>query len=393
MPSVLTDVPLGLDLEFPGYAASRVNFDGLPCGRLLRELALVLLERTNTGGTIKSPATAESYAMSIRHLVRQLGSQGFDGPAAELTEVLVFDYWRRCSSHHEHNTRVLLSQMEERGPGSLQPGVVAQLGGARLHPSPMSQPQPPMSAGETARLIAACRSSVEAAETRMAEAEVLVAAGANPGPQDWREEANLAWLLDHHGPQSTVGASRLIGVERWRIDRDVPGVLVRVREALFPTMDAALGFRMLLGLETGICPEGIDMLRADCIEWVGPTDARIRWVKARASGDQAHVFASRGPWSAGRLIERWLALSARARRFAPDPVRLWLISAVARLTPYPTGFEKTSREAFVARHGLVDDQGRPLRLNFPALRAHLLCPPRPALERGRAHRPQPFPPG
>ncbi|MDQ6748501.1 MAG: hypothetical protein M3010_10420, partial [Candidatus Dormibacteraeota bacterium] len=65
----------------------------------------------------------------------------------------------------------------------------------------------------------------------------------------------------------------------------------------------------------------------------------------------------------------WLALSARARRFAPDPGPLWLFCDGAHHRLRRPAFWWDARDAFVARHGLVDDDGAPLHLRFGAMRA------------------------
>ncbi|MGI8777836.1 MAG: hypothetical protein ACR2LJ_10760 [Acidimicrobiales bacterium] len=368
MPSTFVDVPLGMELHFPGYRPLRIDLAALPCPALVRDLARSLFDRTNTGGTIKSPHTASVYRNAIRHAARWLHAHGFDGAAAELTEALVFDYWRHCGVVYEANTRTLLGALEAATPGLLAPGVAAQLRGVPLNRHTPWQPRQPLTAAETQRLVEVCRGLVDAAEARLAGGQTLVDVGPDTG-SDWRAEANLAWLVDHHGPHHSKAIARREGVVEWRASKALTPVLAGVHEALFPTNDDALAFRLLVGLQTGICPEGVDGLRAESVEWISATDARISWFKARGSGRQNHVFASRGPWSPGRLIERWLALSARGRRFAPDPSALWLMCDAAHLRIRKPVFGWDFRDSFVARHGLHFDDGTPLRLRFSALRA------------------------
>lgn len=184
----------------------------------------------------------------------------------------------------------------------------------------------------------------------MANAVTLAAAGADPASGGWRDEANLAWLLDRHGPHSATMFAARIGFEEWRAAKATRGTLPGLHEALFPTNDVALAFRILVGLQTGICPEDVADLKADCVEWIGAGEARISWFKARGDGRQNQVFASRGPWSPGRLIERWLTFSRRARRFAPDPSALWLHFDAAHFTIHEPAFLGAARYAFVARH-------------------------------------------
>ena len=377
MTGAFVEVPLGLDLDFPGYDRCHLDFSQLPCRALVGELARALLERTNTGGPIKSPSTAQHYRTAISGAVRWLHAQGFDGDATELTEDMVFDYWRRCSGRQEGAIRILLGHIEGRHPGRLAPGLVGQLSGIRLNPRPECRPRQPYSAGETRRLLTACTTVIEAAEARMAAVETLAGVRADPTSSDCQtqssaglgDRANVAWLLDRHGPHTSAGLARRLGLQQWRVARAVYFTLPELHEALFPTSEVALAFRLLVGLQTGISPEGVDNLTAGCVEWVGATDARMSWVKARGGGRQSQVFASRGRWSPGRLVERWLAYSARVRRFASDPVPLWLYCHGATFEIRKAGFWWPVREAFAARHNLRSDDGTPLRLGFGTLRA------------------------
>lgn len=369
MTSAFVEVPLGLDLDFPGYDGCHLDLSRLPCRALVRELAAALLELTNTGGPIKSPSTAKHYRVAISDAARWFYAQGFDGAADELTEELVFDYWRQCSAREESWIRILLGRIEQRHPGRLAPSVVRQLSGIPLNPRPQPQPRQPYSAGETQRLLTACATVIETAEARMAAAATLASAGADPSRAGWDHRANVAWLLDRHGPHTTAGLARRLGVQERRVARDLSITLQVLHEDLFPTNDVALAFRLLVGLQTGICPEGVDNLTAGCVEWIGATDARISWFKARGGGRQSQVFASRGRWSPGRLLERWLAYSERARRFAPDPAPLWLYCHGVTSKIRKPGFSWPGRDAFVARHNLRSDDSTPLRLGFGTLRA------------------------
>lgn len=312
--------------------------------------------------------TAKAYRSAIANAARWFDTQGFDGGAEELTEDLVFDYWRHCRLHFESMIRTLLGHIEQRSPGRLAPGLVRQVSGISVNPSPMTRPRPPYSAGEAQRLMDVCTAVIEAAETRMAEAVTLAAAGADPASGEWRVEANLAWLLDQHGPHTTKVLARRVEVNQYRVGRAVYPTLFGLHQALFPTNEVALAFRILVGLQTGICPEGVDNLLADCVEWIGTAEAGISWFKARGGGQQNQVFASRGPWSPGRLIGRWLVLSGRARRFAADGSHLWLFCDSASLAIRKPAWGD-ERERFVARHHLLADDGTPLRLRLATLRA------------------------
>ena len=366
MASRLVEVPLGLALHFPSHQPLHVDFSALPCPALVRDLARALLDRTNTNGPIKSPTSVAAYVSAIRHVARWMDARGFDGNARGMAGDLVFDYWRDAGRLYESRLRTLLSHMEKRWPGSLAPEVAHQLNGFRLNRRRVPTPRHPFSAGETQRLLAACKRLVDAAETRSTAASDLVAKGAGPADVDWQDGAKLAALLDREGPVSATEVAKRLG-----LTKVVPGLFEALSDTqamLFPGYDEVLAFRVLVGLQTGICTEGIGGLAVDCVEWTSDTQARVSWFKGRGGGRQSQVFTSRGRWSPGRLIERWLAVSERARRFAAEPDALWLFCHRARPAVHRPTFWSDGLDRFVARHGLLGDDGAPLRLRFSVLR-------------------------
>ena len=66
--SSLIEIPLAIDLRFPDHPPYFRDLSQLPCQPLARDLAGALLERTNTGGPITSPATVKEFLTALRHL-------------------------------------------------------------------------------------------------------------------------------------------------------------------------------------------------------------------------------------------------------------------------------------------------------------------------------------
>ena len=194
--SSLIEIPLAIDLRFPNGPPYVRDLSQLPCQSLARDLVRALLERTNTSGSITSPATVKEFLTALRHLCRWMGDRGFEGAAGQLSEDLVFDYWRHSGARIEANTRKLLAQIEAKRPGTLRSDVASHLDGVRLHRVPSSTPHEPYSAGEAQRLLDVCKRLVTAAEARRAIADALVTGGTVHGDADsgdvaWLDEANL----------------------------------------------------------------------------------------------------------------------------------------------------------------------------------------------------------
>jgi hypothetical protein len=130
----------------------------------------------------------------------------------------------------------------------------------------------------------------------------------------------------------------------------------------------AIAWRTLLGLTIGIPPESLSTLTTDCLSWPSEDTVLVSWFKPRGGGAASATFPAKGAWSAGRLIERWLAHSARLRAFVDDDAanRLWLWwthgdRAINTIDP-------GRQTAWARRIGLLDDGGEPLQLHLGRVR-------------------------
>jgi hypothetical protein len=83
-----------------------------------------------------------------------------------------------------------------------------------------------------------------------------------------------------------------------------------------------LAYRLLLGMTTGIVPDGLDELELDDVEWAGDSTILLDYAKGR-SGPESLTLSK----PAVRVLRRWLEHSALLREFTPEPERshLWLV--------------------------------------------------------------------
>ena len=92
-------------------------------------------------------------------------------------------------------------------------------------------------------------------------------------------------------------------------------------DELFPDVSVVIAYRLLLGIYTGIVPDGIAGLGIGDIDWAGDAAVLLAYVKGRTAAESLTL-----PRRAVRLLEQWLEHSAPAREHAPAGLRgsLWL---------------------------------------------------------------------
>ena len=129
--------------------------------------------------------------------------------------------------------------------------------------------------------------------------------------------------------------------------------------------DDVIPFVVLLSLETGLEPECVKALRADCLRNPASGTVEIEYCKRRARGSEWKRLRVRdGAWSTpGGIIRRLIELTAAARKHKPSE-SLWVYFHIGRF------YERMNDpqwmlDAWAERHAIVDDDGKPLRLSPP----------------------------
>jgi hypothetical protein len=130
-----------------------------------------------------------------------------------------------------------------------------------------------------------------------------------------------------------------------------------------------IAFFVALSLETGLEPECVKSLRADCLCNPAPGTIEIAYVKRRARGSEwkrlrVHDGASSTP---GGMIRTLIELTAAARRHKPSD-SLWVYFHTGRLADCLILHARDMIDSWVERHGIIDDAGEPLRLLLSRLR-------------------------
>ncbi|OWV83319.1 hypothetical protein ATY75_26240 [Rhizobium sp. N122] len=125
-----------------------------------------------------------------------------------------------------------------------------------------------------------------------------------------------------------------------------------------------------LSLETGLEIECCKALTVDCLQNSGPGTIEIAYVKRRARGaEHKHIrVRDGGIGTPGGLIRKLIEATAFTRQFVPSE-NLWLYYYTGP-TQLRAGIEHPHElvDRWTAGHGIVDDNGEPLRLVLSRLR-------------------------
>lgn len=364
MPATVVAEPLTVDFVFSDATRRALRLDYLPCPRLAADLAAGLASLTHPHGEVDSEATVLHYRMAMLQLSRFLQGVGFTGGAGELTRARLVEFWLGHQPAVEGRTRALLRALDA-DTGVLRPQVREYLAGPPLRRQPRGEPFQPYSGEEWNRLKRSCEDIIEHAFATQQAAITAGRAGQDPRIGGWSPMNNRLWLLLHRGPLTLAEIVDYLGRSRSCVWSD--GSHVEAARQLFPTTRVALAYRLLLGVTSGIVPDGLDDLGMHDIDWAGDTTILLDYVKGRTRRESLNL-----PAAAVRVLRRWLEHSALLRQFTAEPERssLWLAYQPTARTAAKLGvrFKQKTVLRWVAAQQLRGDDGHLLRVHKHRIR-------------------------
>ena len=127
-------------------------------------------------------------------------------------------------------------------------------------------------------------------------------------------------------------------------------------------------FLVLLSLETGLEIECCKALTIDCLRNASAGVVDVAYIKRRARGAEHKTIKVRdgGVGTPGGLIRRVVEVTAAARRHHSSQ-GLWVHHRWGTLRDH-IGHSRETIDSWTRRHGIVDDDGRPVRLVLSRLR-------------------------
>ncbi|MFH8753946.1 hypothetical protein ACH4GK_42545 [Streptomyces rimosus] len=333
------------------------------CPELARDLMAGVANLVHPHGRLTARAGIDQHLIGARRLLMFMQDRGFTGGAKVLSRTDLIEFWMASRHVNELQTRATLRAWDQE-TGQLSQPVRLMVTDRTFNQMPRFGTLAPYSETEWSRLLDLCRTNVRDALAAQAAALSAARRGGNPfRTGNWCED-NACWLLEQHGPLGCVGL-RGFGV-RNKLVLAVRSTLRKAWVALFPQPDTLISCLLLFGAHSGIVSDGIDGLALADIEWADDSQIVLSYTKGRTSRESLNL-----PRKAVRLLEHWLEYSSLLRSFAPPGTHevLWLRDRTNR-----TGCFETSRmtdisvRAWVRRHGLLDDAGRPFPVHRQRIR-------------------------
>jgi hypothetical protein len=361
MPAELIESPAGISCVFSDGRRYRRTVAVEPAV-LVRDLLAGLAAMIHPHGGVDSPGTVNTYLQGLRDIARFMRKRGAGGGAGTLSRGLLAEYWMQAGRFRESVTRRMLVSFDTAcGGGALQPGVRALADGRHFATRPLTSPLVPYGEQEWERLHQVCRQAADEAFAKHRRALKSAARGQDPRTGGWTAD-NQRWLLMRLGPLSDQQAGAYLGYGGTWVNRR--GGIRAASDELFPDVGVVIAYRLLLGIYTGIVPDGIAGLGIGDIDWAGDAAVLLDYVKGRTAAESRTL-----PRRAVRLLEQWLEHSAAVREHAPAGLRdsLWLYYSYGGRSRWQTTTGVSTQELWGRRHGLSVDRRR-IRTTYLSLR-------------------------
>ena len=301
MPAELLEDPPGISCVFSDGRRYRRTVAAEPA-KLVRDLLGGLVRLVHPHGSVDSPGTVIAYVQGIADIARFMRERGAGGGAAQLSRRLLAEYWMQAGDVRESVTRRMLVSFDAASGGdALHPGARALAAGRHFAVRPASSPLVPYTEEEWGRLHQACRDDVDEAFARHRQALGLASRGQDPRDGGWTP-ANKRWLLIRTGPLSDVQAGEYLGRSATWVGRR--GGIRAASDELFPGVNVVIAYRLLLGIYTGIVPDGVAGLGIGDVDWAGDASVLLAYVKGRTAAE-SRTLPRRAVRSSGWSTPPW----------------------------------------------------------------------------------------
>ncbi len=376
VPSTVTGLRFVTDARLGGTVL--IDVADLHPRSLALGLAQALRRRSEVGGPLGTRAGVQASMSHMRLFFRYLSV----APSVPQTsgEVAVdhidgFERWlddtgRARTYIYSILTAIiaLFREIAADDPQAVTPQLNDRLRYVSLRPVEYGRPRDAYSPFVARQLRDAARADIARLSTRVDGC--LPPRLADHSEADIRDQARICHerLLDDGFISSTDGDFLRLRYALERRGEKASSLLSELHERHYiirPDLPAIL---ILFGLDTGMEIECVRRLRVDCLTDAANGTVGVAYVKSRSRGGEHKRMRVRdgGPTTPGGLIRLVLQASERSRRRQPSDVLIHYYDA----RKFHEGFRyaiETVR-AWIKRHAIVDDDGRPLILQLSRLR-------------------------
>lgn len=342
--------------------------------RLALAFAKALRLMSQPGGGLGARSTIKQHVCAYRTFFEYLAEIGarVRGPEdLRASHIDAFESWleaRGMTPIHRHTVLAkplqALRTLDAETPSLLAPDLKQRLRYTSARPIGRSKPRDAYSPFVARQLREAARADIAAITRRIGSGPASVAEAG--GAQRLLDEVHQIISREGSVPHTHRRVLRLYAIRYFARAPHAPLVaLLHGRHYLLAADIVA--FLVLLSIETGLEIECLKALRTDCLRNPKAGTIEIHYLKRRARGAEFKHLRVRdaGSLTPGGVIRTILSLTEQARRFHPSD-NLWVYWRDGALRDDIKHPETLA--AWVKRHDIRDDDGKPLHLTLSRLR-------------------------
>jgi hypothetical protein len=370
--------PLVIDRVMPDGRHFHLDFTDLPYPRLARELLGVLLREMQPGGGVQATPTAVDRRQVTGEFVRFVAREHPGCERLALVAPPVINAWERHlvatkSPKRAHAMSAVLLWLLRGGTELLSPATSARLQYGPSLEQPSKTPAEPYSPYVAAQLISTCEKEILATVERIAQGMRPRDEGVHPGrdPELWKVRANQLVAVAERGLLAARGSR--MARELTDVPRSVVRLaLKRIYAYLYLSSHDLIPFLTLFILKSGMELQSALELRSDCLSGSGGGYLMVSYNKRRAHRASPPPLRVKdgGRTTAGGLLRLVLRLTELSRRHSDDDLIFTAMKTRTREFAGLTAHDvQDACRAFTARHGICDDDAKPLgTIEFRRLR-------------------------
>lgn len=351
-----------------------IDFAGLKPRRLALAFARALRQLAAPGGPLGARTTVKAYAVSMPRFFTYLleAQEPIAGPEdLRGRHVDGFEAWLEAdglSRIHLFTVLVkliaVLRQIAADAPSLISPDLRDRLRYVSAKPFQRSRPRDAYSPFVARQIRDSAREDVVAVIRRLREGPP-----AHTDPVLQRMETAVHTVIEAKG---LIRCNERVFKHLYfaRLRRGLPTAYLadELNGRHHLCRDDIIPFLVLLALETGLEIECCKALTIDCLQNAAGGTVDVAYLKRRARGAEHKRIRVRdgGATVPGGLIRQLIDLTAAARRHHSSE-NLWVYRGCGAFTA-GIRHPKALVDSWTRRHGIVDDDGRPLRLLLSHLR-------------------------